>query len=249
MSAAYDTYDYPAYWIGREYEHFAEIIAIKAFLEKIPKIRSILEIGAGYGRLTPSYAYRAKRIILTDPSKNLLDIAKKSLPKRKIKFLKAKVEDLPEKIPPHSIDLIILVRVLHHIEDIEKMFSVIKKISKRNGYFILEFANKRHLKATIEEFIHGNFTFLLDIFTKDISTSLKKDSLPFNNYHPDRISYLLKKYGFKIVDMRSVSNVRSPFLKRLLPTELLLAIERNLQRPLAKIFFGPSVFILAKNTN
>ena len=84
MSSHYDTYDYPSYWTERKYEHESEVIAIKHFLSKIRKIKSALEIGAGYGRLTPSYAYRAKRIILTDPSKNLLDLAKKSLSKKEI---------------------------------------------------------------------------------------------------------------------------------------------------------------------
>jgi hypothetical protein len=53
MPAAYDTYDYPSYWEGRDYEHGSEEIAIKGFLNRIAKIKTALEIGAGYGRLVP----------------------------------------------------------------------------------------------------------------------------------------------------------------------------------------------------
>ena len=75
MGAHYDSYDYPAYWQDRDYEHNSEIEAIKAFLGKIPEINNILDIGTGYGRLTPTYSFRAKKIILSDPSSKLLSKA------------------------------------------------------------------------------------------------------------------------------------------------------------------------------
>jgi ubiquinone/menaquinone biosynthesis C-methylase UbiE len=248
MSAAYDSYDYPGYWTGREYEHKSELVAIKAFLEKISHIKKILEVGAGYGRLTQSYLYRAPKIILTDPSARLLKIARENLKNKKIRFVQALLENLPQKIKPHSVDVIIMVRVLHHVENLEKSFSIIRKLCKKNGYFILEFANKRHLKAVIQEAAHGNFTFLVDVFTKDVATRKrkKKSYLPFKNFHPDLILYTLKRFGFTVVDVRSVSNIRSPFLKKFLPLEFLLFLENILQKPLAKFFVGPSIFILAK---
>ena len=49
MPAAYDNYDYPAYWKGREYEHSSEFLAIKEMLLKIPRISRSIEIGAGFG--------------------------------------------------------------------------------------------------------------------------------------------------------------------------------------------------------
>jgi len=56
----------------------------------------------------------------------------------------------------------------------------------------------------------------------------------------------LKNLGMKIITIRSVSNLRSGRIKGLLPLEILLWLERHLQVPLAKIHFGPSMFILAK---
>ena len=62
MPAAYDNYDYPAYWKGREYEHSSEFLAIKEILLKIPKVDRSIEIGAGFGRLLPIYQFRVKRL-------------------------------------------------------------------------------------------------------------------------------------------------------------------------------------------
>ena len=248
MSAAYDTYDYPSYWKGREYEHRAEVIAIKSFLERIPKVGTILEVGAGFGRLVSSYAHRAKKIVLEDPSSKLLKLAKSRLPNSNIKTLHLSLENLPRRLKKETIDLAIIVRVLHHVQSIDKTFSIISRILKKNGYLILEFANKRHLKATFLELFKGNLTYLFDILPRDRrSLSLKKKkTLPFINYHPDLIKDKLKSYGFKIIDKRSVSNVRSSFIKNNFPSDILLGVEKVLQRPLAHINFGPSIFILAK---
>src|SRR5258706_5551156 len=136
MPAAYDTYDYPVYWEGREYEHQAELIAIGDFLHKIShKFKKVVEIGGGYGRLVPSYMYRAEKIILTDPSSRLLSVARKNLHHKaegkKIQFIQSKIETIVTKIPRKSADLVVMVRVLHHIRDIDEAFKTIKRISKR----------------------------------------------------------------------------------------------------------------------
>ncbi len=248
MAAAYDTYDYPSYWEGREYEHECEIIAIKAFLTKIKEIDTVLEIGAGYGRLAGTYIYRARKVILSDPSARLLKIAREVYKNQKnIRYIQSGMENLAKKIRRNSIDLVIMVRVIHHLEDPEKAISEVGRMVKNNGYFILEFANKGHFKANIKEFFKGNITFPLDIFPKEIrGRRTRKNTLPFLNYHPDVIKNKLEENGFEIIEKRSVSNIRSPFLKKHLGSELLITISKFLQIPLSYINFGPSVFILAR---
>lgn len=249
MPAAYDSYNYPSYWEGREYEHSSEVLAIKAFLSKIPKIQTILEIGAGFGRILPAYIVRAKKVILSDPSNRLLKIARqKYSAKKSVRIIQSSVENLPRKIRKGSCDLVIMVRVLHHLRDLDATFTSISRIAKDNGYLILEFANKRHLKATILEFLRGNLTFPLDIFPQDKRSikSRKKKTLPFFNYHPDIVIEKLREHGFKILEKRSVSNIRSQTLKKILPLEFLLALEKLLQRSLSYFNFGPSIFVLAR---
>jgi len=248
MSAPYDNYDYPAYWTGREYEHESEVMAIRAFLQKIPKIRTILEVGAGFGRLVPAYAFRAKKIILSDPSGKLLSLARLSYPQKYFSFIQTTALNLPKKIRRGSVDLVMCVRVIHHLEEIDQVIENFCATLKKRGYLILEFANKRHLKATVLEFFKGNFTFPIDIFPKDRRSlrSQRAKSLPFLNYHPDEVRRKLLECDFQILETRSVSNIRSPFLKRHLSTETLVSLERFLQKPLSYINFGPSIFVLAQ---
>jgi len=249
MAAAYDSFDYPAYWIGREYEHKSEELVIKAFLHKIQKIKNLLEIGAGFGRLTPFYFYRAKKVILSDPSSKALHMARDVFDQQpNIKFIHSSLENLPNKVRSKTQDLVIMVRVLHHINNIESAFKIIRSMLRDNGYLILEYANKQNLKATFREFLNGNITFPIDITTRDIRSkkSIKKGTLPFLNFHPGKIEELVSKYGFEIIEKRSVSNIRHKLFKRIFSTEILLYIEKNTQKLFSYFDVGPSIFLLLR---
>jgi ubiquinone/menaquinone biosynthesis C-methylase UbiE len=249
MAAAYDTYDYLSYWLGRDYEHKSEVFAIREFLTKIKRFKTVLEIGAGFGRLVPAYSFRAKRVIITDPSSKLLKIARESYrDKKKYKFIHSSLENLSQRLKPRSADLAVLVRVLHHLSDLDLTLSSIKRLLSERGYLILEFPNKRNLKRSLMEMVRGNFTYPLDILPTDLRSpkSLRKKTLPFLNYHPDKIKDLLEEYDFDVIEIRSVSNMRSGPLKKILSSDTLLSIEKIFQKPLSFFFFGPSIFVLAR---
>ena len=248
MSAHYDKFDYPTYWIGREYEHKAEVIAIASFLSKIKNINTLLEVGAGYGRLTPTYLHRAKKIFLSDPSSKLLSAARKSFQIKKIKFLHCSLQNLFANLNRKRVDVLIMVRVSHHLIDINKSFRDVFNLLNPKGYLILEFPNKIHWKSVMKELSKGNFTVFYDIFPKDIrsKSSIKKKSIQFNNFHPGYILEHLRESGFEILEVRSVSNIRNTFLKKHIPFNILCQIEGHLQYILSHVYFGPSTFVLAR---
>ncbi len=249
MAAAYDTFDYPSYWIGREYEHKSELVALRSLLTKIKKIKTILEIGAGYGRLAPTYSFRAKKVILSDPSARTLKIARGAFKdKKNFRFLHVSLENIASKVRAGSVDVVIMIRVLHHLVDVDGAFKILHRILKTDGYIIFEFANKRNIKSMFRHFLKGDFSFIRDKTTTDLRSkkAIKKGTLPFLNYHPEKIKAVLSQFGFEVIEERSVSNIRSPFLKKLFSTEFLVFYEKLLQKPLAFIDFGPSMFILAR---
>jgi hypothetical protein len=64
-----------------------------------------------------------------------------------------------------------------------------------------------------------------------------------------RLKKLLAHAGFKLEKVLSVSNLRYPVLKKFLPKKVLLGLEKSLQQPLAKSYFGPStVYLLRKRS-
>lgn len=249
MPAFYDSYDYTSYWQGREYEHESEVIAIREFLTRIPKIDRAIELGGGYGRLVPYYIYRTKTSFLTDPSARELSLAKTNLARFKnLKIIQSTIENIGKKVKPKSFDLVLMIRVMHHLQDVGKVFEMVNKLLEPNGYFILEFANKIHFKNVSSHFLKGDFDYLRDKETVDIRSAKSKrhKTIAFLNYHPTVIKEELAKNGFNIIETRSVSNIRSPYLKKHLPKNVLLEIERSLQKPLSRAYFGPSIFILAQ---
>lgn len=249
MSAAYDSYDYTAYWDDRTYEHESEVATIRDLMGKIPEINRILEIGAGFGRLTPYYMFRARSVSVTEPSIKLLNQAKKRLNNYKnITFTQSTIENLPNKFRPRSFDAIIMVRVFHHISNITKALQTMEKLLTPDGYVIFEFANKMHFKAVITNLLKRNFAFIKDTQSVDVRSekSKKAKTIAFLNHHPQIVLDELKNAGFKVLEVRSVSNIRSPLLKKHLPISFMLWIEKLIQKPLSLVYFGPSIFVLAK---
>jgi len=137
--AFYDQYDYRRYWQGREYEHEAEALALKKLFAQIPlkEKKTLLDIGAGFGRITPLYADKFSSCLLVEPAEKLINQAKKNLKYQNLKFKQGQVEnlDLSEKF-----DVILFIRVAHHLKNIDLALKNINHHLKSDGYLILEFA-------------------------------------------------------------------------------------------------------------
>jgi len=249
MPAPYDLFDYQAYWLSRIYEDRAEKIALNKFFKKTGQVRNLIDIGGGFGRLTSTYFPIASKITLTDPSeKNLLSAEKKFINEEKIVFKKTGFPVLA--FGDSSFDAAVMVRVIHHLNDSNETIKEVSRILKPNGFFILEFANKIHFLARLKAIFKADFAFSKDLstFEQRSKESIDKKRIIFLNHHPKKILSDLKNNGFEILEILSVSNFRSPIMKKAVPLKILLFFENVCQSLLSFIYFGPSVFILAKRT-
>lgn len=238
-------FDYRQYWEKREYEDQAEKLALKKILALIKKKESLIDIGAGFGRLTPVYAPLFKKCLLVEPSEKLLNVAKKANQQYKnLEFKENYVEKLPAE--DDSFDVALMVRVAHHLSDLQAMIQEVKRVLKPGGYFILEFANKIHFKNRLEAIFHLNWRFFTDHTPESLKT--KSSSNPFFNYHPNQIKTLLLSNHFQIIKCLSVSNFRQARFKKLLPMRLLLWLENQRQEIcfVPNLHLGPSIFVLAQ---
>ena len=245
--AFYDSYNYRRYWKNREYENQAETIALQKLFQLIPqkKKKSILDIGAGFGRHTPLYAPLFEKAILLEPSLKLLQEAQKSLKSfSHLAFKKGTAQKLP--YPKQSIDTVLVIRVAHHFNNLSLILQEISRVLAPNGTLILEFANKIHFKAKIKALISGNLKSLNNLAPIDQRSrkNIKEGSILFLNHHPKAIEKSLRENNLKIIKKLSVSNFRSPILKKILPLSYLLFLEKITQPLLAPLNFGPSIFLL-----
>lgn len=236
-------HNYLNYWDGRDYEHAAEEMAIKRLLDG-KKFRNAVDVGGGYGRLCVLLERYSEKVTLAEPSQQQLDIAKKFLkdhPEIDQKLLQA--EDL--KFQDGAVDLLTMVRVMHHLPDPAQEFREIARVLSSDGYAIIEVANYMHARNRVKHFVHRKKmpTQPVDIRSEK---NKNKDEIPFVNHNPKTVIKQLAHAGLKVERILSVSNLRSQGLKKVVPRSVMLAIEGILQPRLATSYFGPSVFILVK---
>ncbi len=249
MKAHYDdpNFSYTHYWQGRNYEHRSEVIAISRLLFG-RSFNEIFDIGGGYGRLTPTLLQFSKKVSLIEPSKKQRAIAEQMWKSYKKRF--RAVSGISEKIPfPNSsAPCITMIRVMHHIPNPQRAFIELHRILKPNGILILEFANSTNFKSRIRSLLTGHPILPIPIERRS-SANIKRQTIDFVNHHPITIQKLLKKNGFTIDKTLSVSNFRSPFLKKLLPQKILLWLEKKFQPLFSTMYFGPSIFVMAHKSS
>ncbi len=238
-------YNYVRYWDGRDYENAAEELAIKRLLRG-KHFQTAADIGGGYGRLCLLLEHYADRVILTDPSQQQLDLGKdylKGHPRIERELMQA--DDL--KFGDESIDLITMVRVMHHLPNPAPELAEIARVLSENGYAVIEVANYSHMLNRLKHFVRGARlpTKPVDIRSE---SNRKKGEIPFVNHNPRTVYRQLMHAGLRVERVLSVSNLRSQRLKRLLPMRAMLVLENVLQAPLATMYFGPSIFFLVKKS-
>jgi len=238
------SHNYLQYWNGRDYEHLAEVVAINKLL-KHKKFHLAVDIGGGYGRLCVELERFADKVVLAEPSQQQLDIAAdflKDHPEVDRKLMQA--DDLQFK--DGAVDLITMVRVMHHLPDPSNEFNEIARALSDDGYAIIEVANYAHARNRIKHLLKGKRIPAKPVDIRSEANKAKKDEIPFVNHNPHTVVRQLAHAGLKVDKVLSVSNLRSPGLKKVVPVGVMIRLEKLMQAPLSGLFFGPSIFFLVK---
>jgi ubiquinone/menaquinone biosynthesis C-methylase UbiE len=149
------------------------------------------------------------------------------------------------KFPDKSVDLITIVRILHHIPDPLLEFKEIARVLSDDGVFIMEFANYTHFRNRIKFALKGKKFPEKPVEIRSWATQ-NANELPFVNHNPKTVIKQLAHAGLRVEKTLSVSNLRSPGLKKVMPKRAMLALEKVMQKPLAGMYFGPSTFFLIR---
>ncbi len=218
---------------GRDYEDRVERIALRRLLPGHG--RRLLEVGAGFGRLTNEYE-GYDQVILLDYSLSQLQYAQEQLGRDpRYVYVAADAYHLPFRAG--VFDGATMIRVLHHFADVPAVLGQIRRVLSPGASFVLEHANKRNLKAmlryalgkqpwspyTLEpvEFVELNFDF-----------------------HPQYIREVLDGVGFTIGERLAVSYFRLDALKERVSADVLVKLDTALQG--SGLLYSPSIFMLCK---
>ena len=216
---------------GRDYEDQVERIAIRRLLTT--KGKRLLEVGAGFGRLTGEYTLY-EQVVVMDYSLPQLEEAREHYGDKGFIYVAANVYQLP--FGDDVFDGATMIRVLHHMEQPESALKQIYAVMVDKGTFLLEFANKQNIKAIARW-----------IFRKQDWSPFSKDPIEFVrlnfDFHPRYIKDLLENNGFISNRMLTVSHYRIAILKNIIPTPILVFMDSMAQLTGNLWQLAPSVFV------
>jgi len=216
---------------GREYEDRCEQIALKRLLPDQGDL--LLEIGAGAGRNTPRYQ-GFKRVVVNDFSLTQLQQAQDYLGKSdKYIYVAGDVYRLP--FVDGLFDGATMIRVLHHMQDPASALVQISRVLQNDSPFLLEYANKQNLKAILRYWLGRQEwnPFSLE--------AIEFEKLNFD-FHPKSVKALLSEAGFSLERQLTVSHFRLNFLKKWVPTGILVGLDSIAQYTGNWWQLSPSVF-------
>ncbi len=220
---------------GRDYEDRVERIALRRLMR--PAGETLVDIGAGFGRLSDEYGgYR--RVVLFDYSRSLLREAQQRLGQdSRFAFVAGDWYRMP--FVNGLFETMVQVRTIHHAADVPALFRQLVRIARPGGDYILEFASKHHLKSILRywsgrqkwspfqlapvEFVELNFDF-----------------------HPRWILQELAKAEFSPGRMLTVSHFRQPWVKKILPSSWLASMDSLIQLTGDWWQLTPSVFVASQ---
>jgi SAM-dependent methyltransferase len=217
---------------GRNYEDQVERIALRRLMPSTGT--TLIEIGAGFGRLANEYVGYDK-VVLFDYSRSLLRESQDHLgDDPRFIYVAGNWYNMP--FVAGLFETMVQIRTLHHAADAPALFRELARIARADGQYILEFANKLNMKAILRywarrqnwspfeyepvEFVDLNFDF-----------------------HPRWIRQELAAAGFGTGRALTVSHYRIALLKRLVPTGLLVALDSLAQWTGNWWQLSPSVFV------
>jgi SAM-dependent methyltransferase len=234
-------HDYLRYWDGRDYEQAAEELAIRRLLKGRHFDRAV-DVGGGYGRLCVLLRDFADQVTLAEPSRRQLDIAEYFLGANPtIDRIQTQADDLV--FEDGSVDLVTMIRVSHHLPNPAAEFAEISRVLAPGGTAIVEVANLAHARNRLR-YLRRREPMPTEPVDIRSAENRHDEEIPFVNHNPHVVIEQLAAAGLRTERVLSVSNLRSSTLKRLLPHRLRVALERLLQPLLAKVYFGPSIFLL-----
>ena len=220
---------------GREYEDLAERKALRALLPR--RGDRLVEIGAGFGRLTSLYeAYR--QVVLVDYARTQLEEAQRFLPDPgRYTLVVADIYNLP--FVADLFDAVTMVRVMHHLADVPTALAELHRVCRPQGTAVLEFANKRNLKSIVRWLLRRQTWSPFD------RQPVEFVDMHFD-FHPAWMSAVFRASGWQVDARRSVSMFRVPLLKRVVPANRLASVDGLLQPAGSGLPLSPSVFVRAR---
>ena len=188
----YDGIDYQDYWQSpaRIRQDALERLLISELLPVSG--HRIIDVGCGFGRLTPLYVDRFEHAVLYDGSMSLLRQAHDALGDR-VTLVAGDILRMPFK--PSSFDCLLTIRVLSHMRDLASALSGMERIVANDGALVFSYHNKRNARRILRfPLVRGP--------GNPFSSESAEIQPTLISHHPSRFETLLLEAGFSPPEYR-----------------------------------------------
>lgn len=221
---------------GREYEDRVERIALRRLMP--PAAETLIDIGAGFGRLADEYA-EYRRVVLFDYSRSLLREAQQRLdPDPRFLYVAGNWYQMP--FVEGLFATMVQVRTIHHAADVPALFAELSRIARPGGHYVLEYPNKRNLKAILR-YVLGR-----QEWSPFAPEPVEFVELNYD-FHPGWMRRRLEENQFRPHTTLAVSHFRLALFKKIVPTSWLVTLDGLLQFTGAWWQLSPSVFVSSRH--
>lgn len=135
--------------------------------------KTVLDLGCGGGFMSEAMARRGAHVIGVDPAASALAIAKKHADAQglAIDYRTGVGEGLP--VAASSVDIVVCVDVLEHVESLESVIDEIHRVLKPDGLFLFDTINRNWLASLVMITFAENVLRLLPPGTHDPARFIK----------------------------------------------------------------------------
>ena len=233
FSKDYEGVDYERFWAGSG-KHYLDRLEQKIVRHVLPGGASIVEIGAGFGRLGPCYLDNYLDVHMVEPASNLRTSAMNTFGDR-VHYHDASVYALP--FPDESFDAALMVRVFHHLHNSDAALRELHRILRPGGRLVFSYSNLRN-PGRIARFFLGK--------VPSPFAATKQEYLPdLFGHSPGLVHALIQETGFVLKEEYATCILNRvidafPVLLRLVDPPLFL------ERILGALEIAPANFVVAQ---
>jgi SAM-dependent methyltransferase len=233
FSKDYEGVDYERFWVGPG-RRYLDRLEQRIVRHTLRGGQSIVEIGAGFGRLGPCYLGKYRDVHMVEPASNLRNLAIETFGGA-VKYHDASVYALP--FADGSFDASLMVRVFHHLHNSAAALKELHRILRPGGTLVFSYSNLRNF-GRIAKFVVGK--------VPNPFAATKEEYLPdLFGHSPVLVRGLLAEAGFALREQYATCILEHtinalPFLLPWINPPLFV------ERFLGALEVAPAIFVVAQ---
>ncbi len=226
----YEGFDFASLWHRRERVTEVEQRFLVAALAGADR-RRVLELGAGFGRLTPTLARIGGEVVATDFDRGSLErmrTAEGSAPR--FVRIAANLYHLP--FVDGAFPAATMVRVYHHLDDPVAALSELRRVLAPGGQVLVSYNPKPSVGTLVNDIqraLRPTAEFRSITFSRERHLELPPDPFPVHVGPRAEFADVVRSAGFAIASER-VSGLEEYYLMRFVPAEVFVRVGTALGR-------------------